>query len=554
MHQTVLSVVLEVEPASASRLSGLINKLKNDEENVPDSQEKYGRLKSGVPALHFISMSVFQDPHYDPIFVIEANFDGPPGPFWAQLETTLGSDLRPMLRCCKRPSDHDGAMYDAVTRDGSRYPLAPYLEARTLHPSAFHQGNRGLDRARILGEGKLFLAIRDELKQSDPTVPNPYRSMTAEQIHQALRKEQLGRFPWLNEPAPERISAAERALDVARLSGFLFLALFCLSVPGLVLAPIIPIGSFLILVFVATAVVAALLWRIHAPLTGKSVPSRSGAPALGRLSVINEVASATHLVGRFLRVLVILAIYVAVASLVLAVAATLITGANFGHAFWPVARAVGLGLVSMLFTIPAVVLWLRWLERRDSSQDAPPVDEGMLREMAHREDHIPQNHMGSVVLVKPGILRMALFRTGHLGLHLLLRVVATDGYLGSMRTIHFAHWAFVNNGSRLMFFSNFDHSWESYLDDFIEKAHGGLTLAWGSCIGFPATRFLVLDGAQHGRQFKAWARHSMAVSRFWFSAYRDFTVDQIERHARIAAGLRKAVLPPKEAAEWALDL
>lgn len=44
------------------------------------------------------------------------------------------------------------------------------------------------------------------------------------------------------------------------------------------------------------------------------------------------------------------------------------------------------------------------------------------------------------------------------------------------------------------------------------------------------------------------------MSRFWFSAYRDFTVDQIERHARIAAGLRKAVLPPKEAAEWALDL
>ena len=41
-----------------------------------------------------------------------------------------------------------------------------------------------------------------------------------------------------------------------------------------------------------------------------------------------------------------------------------------------------------------------------------------------------------------------------------------------------------------MFFSNFDHSWESYLDDFIEKAHGGLTLAWGSGVGFPPTRFL----------------------------------------------------------------
>ena len=46
----------------------------------------------------------------------------------------------------------------------------------------------------------------------------------------------------------------------------------------------------------------------------------------------------------------------------------------------------------------------------------------------------------------------------------------------------------------------------------------------------------------------------MAVSRFWFSAYPEYTVDQIERHARIADGLRKATLTPNEAAAWARDL
>jgi hypothetical protein len=123
-----------------------------------------------------------------------------------------------------------------------------------------------------------------------------------------------------------------------------------------------------------------------------------------------------------------------------------------------------------------------------------------------------------------------------------------------MRTVHFAHWAFINNASRLMFFSNFDLSWESYLDDFIEKAHAGLTLAWGSGVGFPPTRFLVLDGASHGRKFKTWARHSMAVNRIWYSAYKDLTVDQIERNVRIADGLRKPALTPEEAAAWARDL
>ncbi len=80
MRQTTLSVVLEVEPASVGRLSGIIEKLKRDEETRgPGVTELYGRLKWGVPTLHFISMSVFQAADYDPLFVIEANFDGRPG-------------------------------------------------------------------------------------------------------------------------------------------------------------------------------------------------------------------------------------------------------------------------------------------------------------------------------------------------------------------------------------------------------------------------------------------------------------------------------------------
>jgi hypothetical protein len=46
----------------------------------------------------------------------------------------------------------------------------------------------------------------------------------------------------------------------------------------------------------------------------------------------------------------------------------------------------------------------------------------------------------------------------------------------------------------------------------------------------------------------------MAVSRFWYSAYRDLTVDQIERNTRIADGLRKQTLSEQEAAAWARDL
>jgi membrane protein implicated in regulation of membrane protease activity len=293
---------------------------------------------------------------------------------------------------------------------------------------------------------------------------------------------------------------------------------------------------------------------MHEPRDGEGVPTRSGGLTAQSLSLKNRITSFANPITLIAGLLLVIALYVIAATVIGSFVIMLMTGLGYPDALRPTARVVVLGFASIAFTAPAIVLWLRWLERRDSSHDEPPVDRQLLREMARREDWIAQNHMGSVVLVKPGVLRTALFRAGHLGLGLVLRAIATNGYLGSMRTVHFAHWAFVNNGSRLMFFSNFDHSWESYLDDFIEKAHGGLTLAWGSGVGFPPTRFLVLDGASHGRKFKAWARHSMAVSRFWFSAYRDLTVDQIERNARIADGLRKARLTPQEAEAWVRDL
>jgi hypothetical protein len=562
MPQTTLSVVLEVAPESAKLLSKIIERVRCDEETLrPGDTELYSRLKWGMPSLHFMSMSVFQGADYDPIFVIEANFDGLPGPFWAQLEATLGSNLRLMLRCCKRPADSSGPLYDAVTAPGASYPIAPYFERKTLTPSVFHHGNRGLERARILGEADLFAATQTELAQAEPAKPNPYRGITAQAIHKNLRAVLLDKFPWLSAPAPARISLTERIADLLRLSAFVFVVLFCLSIPGLALAPIMPTWKFAILFGGAAFLVVACLWRIRAPRAGEGAPTRSGGLTVNSLSRENKPLSPANPLGLLFWVAVFLAAYVVVASVAifavsvpLSFIARLITGTGISDQGWPIIRAVVLGLCSLIFTVPAIVLWLRVLERRDSSQDAPPIDLRELRKMTRREDWVPQNHMGSVVLVKPGMLRTALFRAGHLGLGLVLRVQATDGYLGSMRTVHFAHWAFVNNGSRLMFFSNFDNSWDSYLDDFIEKAHGGLTLAWGSGVGFPPTRLLVLDGASHGRQFKAWARHSMAVSRFWFSAYKDLTVDQIERNARIADGLRKATLTPQEADVWARDL
>lgn len=539
MRQTTLSVALEVKPESADRLSDLLDALRDRRSEAPSGGEgPFADFLTKVPALHFMSLSAFPGFDYDPLFVIEANFDGEQGPFWAQLEAAIGDDLRRFLRCCKRPLDNDGPLFDAVTAPDSRAPIAPYLQKRALTPTVFHHGNRGMSRDRILREHALFLGTRAALGATADAAS--YRRLTPSGIHAKLRTALLSEHAWLQEKAPRRIPVIAGLMDFVRFGLFVLTVVFALALPGMLVKLGIPWKPYVAVLAIAFSTLALMLKRIGVALPGTSTGDS--------FSFLRFAFRWSLWVAGFL------ALYWLLFGTFGMAFSVMLTGQAWRPAAEAMAIWLGWGLVSLPVTLAALILWLRTLERGDSTQVAPPVDAKMLREMARREDWIPQNHMGSIVLIKPGVLRAIIIRVGHRGLGLLLRIIARDGYLGSMRTIHFAHWALVNNQSRLMFFSNFDQTWESYLDDFIEKAHAGLTLAWSCGVGFPPTRFLVKDGASHGRQFKEWARHSMSVSRFWYSAYKNLTADQIERNFRIANGLRKPKLSDKEAAAWINDL
>jgi len=549
MKQTVLTISLEVQPRSVATLRKTIENLKTTLEGQPaqaGEDDPYKIFGDMVPALHFMSMMIFEDERYDPVLTIELNFDGAAKDFLPRVEVDyLQSHMRQMLRLCKRPQGERGNLYDEVTADHSRAPLAPYLETCIIRPAVFHQGNRGLDRNRILAEWALFTNAQTALKE-----PSIYRETRASEIHAKLRAALINKHGWLAEPEPERWTTAERIEDAARLAGFIWAAVFCLAVPGMVLALLFgPCYAAVFSLLAAIAVAAGFFTDLKALL----FPERGAGKVIPQLPVIPPVPLKTRLlnVGIFIGGLVAFVILSAFLSSLLL---SPFRGEPFGAVFSGAFRVFVAGVFSVPLPVALVIFWVRWLETRDSVHDDPKIDQERLRKIMALEDQIAQNHMGSVVLVKPGILRSTLLHVGLWGLGLYLRATQTSGYLASMRTIHFAHWAILSNGGRLAFFSNFDSSWESYLDDFIEKAHAGLTLAWTNGIGFPATRFLLFDGATNGRLFKAWARHSMAEGLFWYSAYKDLSVDQIERNYRIAHGLRKPILTDAEAQEWARDL
>jgi hypothetical protein len=211
--------------------------------------------------------------------------------------------------------------------------------------------------------------------------------------------------------------------------------------------------------------------------------------------------------------------------------------------FMPRLNLVIAGLIALLLSpllIPLLLVWvimLRWTE----THEAPPADLSIdtnVKNLVKREDfpHIVQNHMCHISIVKPGAFRRGTLR-GVLRLINLIARTSDKGELSGIPSIHFAHWSLIDNGRRLLFVSNFDGSWENYLDDFIDKASSGLTGIWSNTVDYPKTRFLILDGSRDGSRFKAAARAKQTYTNVWYSAYKQLTVQTIDNNSSIREDL-----------------
>jgi hypothetical protein len=175
-----------------------------------------------------------------------------------------------------------------------------------------------------------------------------------------------------------------------------------------------------------------------------------------------------------------------------------------------------------------------------------------------------QNQMTHVVNIKPGWIRLATLRFVLWAVNLLGSLVFVEGKLGNIPTIHFARWVLIDDNRRLLFFSNYDFSWESYLGDFIDLASDGLTGIWCNTTFFPQTRIpawaiipralrlalpvqsqtgnqsakrLFEQGARREQEFKKWTRDHQVPTQVWYSAYPSLSVVNVNSNTEIARGL-----------------
>jgi Dyp-type peroxidase family len=202
----------------------------------------------------------------------------------------------------------------------------------------------------------------------------------------------------------------------------------------------------------------------------------------------------------------------------------------------------GLGTLLLLAAaVAAVAAKLYRAELRDTAEDFDP-DLDRVRELAKLENPsgFAQNHFLSVSPLKPGRFRKVTLGIALWGIELLIKAAFRPGFILNMGTIHFARWFRPPGSERLVFLSNYDGSWESYLEDFVTKAHKGQSAAWSNAVDFPRTRLLVGGGAEDGDRFKRWVRRQQKPTQFWFSRFPELTTDQIRNNAVIRWGLARA--------------
>jgi hypothetical protein len=208
-------------------------------------------------------------------------------------------------------------------------------------------------------------------------------------------------------------------------------------------------------------------------------------------------------------------------------------------------------LVLLPVLLPAVVVLLlaiRRHERSDVAESGPaPLTHAM--DLERTEDHVAQNPFTAVGLVKPGRARHLAMRGVLLGLDYANRHVYRRDNLAGVRTIHFARWVPIDDGRRLIFASSYDGTLESYMDDFIDRLSWGLNAVFSNGMGYPATRWLVLDGAKDETAFKDYLRNHQVVTPVWYSAYDALPARNIDVNSQLRIDLPRT-LEEQDADEW----
>jgi hypothetical protein len=227
----------------------------------------------------------------------------------------------------------------------------------------------------------------------------------------------------------------------------------------------------------------------------------------------------------------------------------------FGWRIRKFIHLIGIPLILLILS-PLLLLYspffLYQLRKREKSDGvlAPRPDSTHEARLSEIEDHDVTNQFSAMGSIKPGLFRRWTLAFLLSLINYAARHIYVRGHLARVPTIHFARWVFLNEKRRVLFASNYDGSLDSYMDDFINKVGWGLNLAFTNGIGYPTTRWLVLDGSKDEQKFKYFLRRHELPTEVWYNAHPGLTAFDLKRNTLIREGLDRSDMDESELNDW----
>jgi len=208
-----------------------------------------------------------------------------------------------------------------------------------------------------------------------------------------------------------------------------------------------------------------------------------------------------------------------------------------------------LALPLLILVAPILIFRLRRLEKTDLEL-CWRVDQAHSDALAFSEDREVSNQFTAMASRKPGFVRLWTLLGVLATVDYAARHIVRPGRLGRIRTIHFARWVLFDGKQRGAFFSNYDGTVESYMDDFINKAGFGLNAIFSAAIGYPRTNWLVCDGCADEQKYRNFLRRHTLPTQVWYKAYPGLTATDLERNRLICEGLESSSMNEQKCREW----
>ena len=431
---------------------------------------------------------------FAPLLSMETNYDGDWTAHQADLIQVAQSGLAQLFSHC----------------EGFAHDIPAFIQAHSRPPAAFYQGHRGRHCEQVLREDQLQRSIRAFLDTHTSLLVNQSQAVIREQIQAHIKAQPA--FLW----AVRKPGQSETAQWMYEHRGLM--AIYA--------------GLSLLFAIGGTRLAEALFDEA----LESSWQTVLWVWLCSLVSVLFMVL-VTRL-GFGLR---------AAISLLAGTALSLLSGVGYSFLMSMVVGLLTFGLLQY----GLLNWWFRALNKREATDDSPPVSAGdkLEEDVLILEDQTGQNQLTHLVDIKPGTFRRRSLKVVLWLIHLLAQILYNKGSLGGIPSIHFARWVFIDNDRRLLFTSNYDGSWESYLGDFTDKAAQGLTAVWSNTIGFPRANDLTDAGARDEQPFKGWVRDHQLPTQVWYSAYPDLSVNNINNNSRIRADLFRP-LSEKALARW----